>query len=214
MFAVRRFLFFNVALSTTDVGTDFFTFLELVVDNPRWAFLTLLWTIMPFLVHTALFVYKRATGKCEACANRTELMKEFYKEAGSHLPFVSSLHNIWRANRLHQLNYGTKDFKMRDHKEVEKLLDEAGRCSQGESNYEAGPQSVTQAKHFSHIDFCQAKVFLSTDGNRAKHWSSEHDPDCLPLHLHLELIMGSCQVNLHTSSGALSVATFLPPGRT
>ena len=99
MFAVLRFLFFNVALSTTDVGTDFFTFLELLVDNPRWAFLTLLWTVMPFLVHTALFVYKRATGQCEACANWTELMKEFYTEAGSHLPFVSSLHNIWRAKR-------------------------------------------------------------------------------------------------------------------
>ena len=54
MFAVLRFLFFNVALSTTDVGTDFFTFLELLVDNPRWACLTLLWTVMPFLVHTAL----------------------------------------------------------------------------------------------------------------------------------------------------------------
>ena len=157
MFAVLRFLFFNVALSTTDVGTDFFTFLELLVDNPRWAFLTLLWTIMPFLVQTVLFVYKRATGKCEACANWTELMTEFYKEAGSHLPFVSTLHNIWRANRLHQLNYGNKDFKMRDHKEVEELLDEAGRCSQGESNYEAGPQSVTQVKYFSHIDFFSNK---------------------------------------------------------
>ena len=144
MFAVLRFLFFNVALSTTDVGTDFFTFLELLVDNPRWAFLTLLWTIMPFLVHTALFVYKRATGKCEACANWTELMKEFYKEAGSHLPFVSSLHNIWRAKRLHQLKFGTAKFEMKDHKQVEEILNEAGRCSEGESNYEAGPQSVTQ----------------------------------------------------------------------
>ena len=156
MFAVLRFLFFNVALSTTDVGTDFSTFLELLVKNPRWACLTLLWTIMPFLVHTAFFVYKRVTGKCESCANWTELMAEFYKEAGSHLPLVSSLHNIWRAKRLHQLNYGTKDFKMRDHREVEKLLAEAGRCSQGESNYEAGPQSVTQVKHFSHVAFCEA----------------------------------------------------------
>ena len=144
MFAVLRFLFFNVALSTTDVGTDFFTFLELLVDNPRWAFLTLLWTIMPFLVQTVLFVYKRATGKCEACASWTELMKEFYKEAGSHLPFVSSLHNIWRAKRLHQLKFGTAKFEMKDHKEVEEILNEAGRCSEGESNYEAGPQSVTQ----------------------------------------------------------------------
>ena len=212
MFAVLRFLFFNVLLSTTDVGTDFFTFLELVVDNPRWAFLTLLWTIMPFLVQTAFFVYKRATGKCEACPTWTKLMKEFYKEAGSHLPFVSSLHNIWRSIRLHQLNYGTKDFQMKDHKEVEKLLDEAGRCSQGESNYEAGPQSVTQVKHFSHIDCCHIKAYLSTDGNRAKYWQSEHDPDRLTLHLRLELIMGSRQVQ--TSLRTLSLTTFLPPGRT
>ena len=151
MFAVLRFLFFNVALSTTDVGTDFSTFLELLVDNPRWACLTLLWTIMPFLVQTVLFVYKRATGKCKPCATWTDLMKAYYKEAGSHLPFVSSVQNIWRAWRLHKLNYGTKDFKMKDHKEVEEILDEAGRCSQGESNYEAGPQSVTQVNHFSHI---------------------------------------------------------------
>ena len=151
MFAVLRFLFFNVALSSTDVGTDFFTFLELLVDNPRWACLTLLWTIMPFLVHTAFFVYKKATGKCEACANWTELMKEFYKEAGSHLPFVSSLHNIWRARRLHQLNFGTAKFEMKDHKQVEEILDEAGRCSEGESNYEAGPQSVTQVTFVANI---------------------------------------------------------------
>ena len=144
MFAVLRFLFFNVALSTTDVGTDFFTFLELLVDNPRWACLTLLWTIMPFLVRTGFFLLKRATGQCKACANCTELMKDFYEEAGAHLPLISSLHNIWRAKRLRELKFGTKEFKMRDHKEVEKLLDEAGRCSQGESNYEAGPQSVTQ----------------------------------------------------------------------
>ena len=144
MLAVLRFLFFNVALSTTDVGTDFFTFLELLVDNPRWACLTLTWTFMPFVVRLIFFLYKKATGKCRTCATFTEEMSEFYNEAGCHLPFVSSLHNIWRAWRLHRLKWGTKDFKMEDHKEVEKLLDEAGRCSQGESNYEAGPQSVTQ----------------------------------------------------------------------
>ena len=144
MLAVLRFLFFNVALSTTDVGTDFSTFLELLVDNPLWACLTLVWTVMPFLVRTAIFLYKKAAGKCEACATCTDLMVEFYEEAGVHLPFVSSLHNIWRARRLYQLKFGTAKFEMKDHKEVEKLLDEAGRTSQGEVNYEAGPQSVTQ----------------------------------------------------------------------
>ena len=144
MLAVLRFLFFNVALSATDVGTDFSTFLELLVDNPRWACLTLVWTVMPFLVRTAFFLYKKATGQCGACATCAELMLEFYVEAGVHLPFVSSLHNIWRARRLFQLKFGTAKFEMKDHKEVEKLLDEAGRTSQGEVNYEAGPQSVTQ----------------------------------------------------------------------
>ena len=147
MLAVLRFLFFNVALSTTDLGilgTDFSTFLELMVDNPRWACLTLVWTVMPFLVRTAFFLYKKATGQCAACATCTELMVEFYNDAGVHLPFVSSLHNIWRARRLYQLKFGTAKFEMKDHKEVEKLLYQAGRTSEGESNYEAGPQSVTQ----------------------------------------------------------------------
>ena len=145
MLPVLRFFFFNVALSTTDVGTDLSTFLELLLsDNPRWAFLTLGWTIMPFLVHTVLFLYKKATGELPKSATYSELMRDFYKEAGIHLPFVSSMHNLWRAKRLNELKYGTDKFKMRDHKEVEKILDEAGRCSQGESNYEAGPQSVTQ----------------------------------------------------------------------
>ena len=75
-----------------------------------------------------------------------ELAGGFYSEAATHLPFVLPIHNLWRAKRLHELKYGTKDFKMRNHKEVEAILAEAGRCSHGESMYEAGPQSVTQVK--------------------------------------------------------------------
>ena len=141
---LRFLLFFNVALSSTDVVTDLVTFLDLLVDNPYWAGLTLLWMFMPFALHTIYFLFKKATGKCDSCATFSDLMRQFYKEAGAHLPFVSSMHNLWRVKRLHELKFGTKEFKMRDHKEVEELLAEAGRCSQGESNYEAGPQSVTQ----------------------------------------------------------------------
>ena len=144
MLPLIRFFIFNVALSTTDVGTDLSTFLELLRDNPLWALLTLTWTIMPFIVHTMFFLYKKVTGKLPTSATYWELIKDFYNEAGMHLPFVSSIHNLWRTKRLYGLKYGTDKFKMRDHKEVEKILDEAGRCSQGESTYEAGPQSVTQ----------------------------------------------------------------------
>ena len=151
MFAILRFLFFNSVLSTADVLTDLLTFLDLLDNNPNWAFLTFYWMWNPFLVHTAFFLFRKATGKSQASTTYSKLMKEFYKEAGVHVPFVSSMHNIWRAKRLHQLKYGTKEFNLKDHKEVEKLLDEAGMCSQGESNYEAGPQSVTQVKLVSKI---------------------------------------------------------------
>ena len=147
MLAVLKFLLFNSVLSTTDVLTDLLTFFDLLQDNPRWAFLTFFWMWNPFLFHTLVFLYKKAAGKCQTCATFSEVMIEFYKEAGVHIPFVSSMHNIWRAKRLHQLKFGTSEFNSRDHREVEKLLDEAGRCSQTESNMEAGPQSVTQV-HF------------------------------------------------------------------
>ena len=144
MLAVLKFLLFNSVLSTTDVLTDLLTFFDLLEDNPRWAFLTFFWMWNPFLFHTLFFLFKKATGKCRTCDSFSEVMAEFYKEAGVHIPFVSSMHNIWRAKRLYQLKFGTPEFNSRDHREVERLLDAAGRCSQAESNLEAGPQSVTQ----------------------------------------------------------------------
>ena len=144
MFAILKFLLFNSVLSITDVLTDLFTFFDLLEDNPRWACLTFFWMWNPFLFHTLFFLFKKATGKCQTCNNFSEVMCEFYKEAGVHIPFASAMHNIWRAKRLYQLKFGTPEFNSRDHKEVESLLYEAGRCSQAESNLEAGPQSVTQ----------------------------------------------------------------------
>ena len=145
MFAVLKFFVFNSALSTADVLTDLLTYLALLDNNPNWAGLTLYWMWNPFVVHSAIFLFNKAFCKRGKTSNTIqELMHEFYKQAGVHLPFVASVHNIWRTHRLYQLKYGTEDFNSKDHKEVEKLLDEAGRCSQAESNLESGPQSVTQ----------------------------------------------------------------------
>ena len=145
MFAVLKFFVFNSVLTTADVLTDLLTFLALLDNNPNWAGLTLYWMWNPFLVHTAIFLYKKAFYKRnQTCKTFRELMHEFYKEAGVHLPFVASVHNIVRTQKLYELKYGTKKFNSKDHKKVEKLLDEAGRCSQAESNLESGPQSVTQ----------------------------------------------------------------------
>ena len=93
-------------------------------------------------------------------------MWEFWTEAGSHLPFVSSLHSAWRTWRLHKLKYGMSDFKMSNHKEVEEILDAAGRVSQGESNYEAGPQAVTQVSSIDYfildVSYFQLVIMLTT----------------------------------------------------
>ena len=73
-----------------------------------------------------------------------ELARGFYSEAATHLPFVLPIHNLWRAKRLNDINYGKRTFRMRDSKEVENIFSEAGKGSAAESTYEAGPQSVTQ----------------------------------------------------------------------
>ena len=80
------------------------------------------------------------------CKTYSDLPAQFYQEAGKHVPFMSCAHNVWRARRLYQLNYGTAEFNSRDHKEVEQIFDEVGRCAQTETNLEAGPQSVTQVR--------------------------------------------------------------------
>ena len=156
MLAVLRFLFFNSGMSSSDVVTDLLNALNLLPDNPRMAGLTTFWMFFPFLVALAIYLFKKGSGQRECCTSWREVMWEFWTEAGSHLPFVSSLHNAWRTWRLHKLKYGMSDFKMSNHKEVEEILDAAGRVSQGESNYEAGPQAVTQV---SSIDYFILDIF-------------------------------------------------------
>ena len=200
--AVLKFLLFNSVLSTTDVLTDLLTFFDLSEDNPRWAFLTFFWMWNPFLFHTLLYLYRKATGKCRTCDTFSEVMAEFYKEAGVHIPFVSSMHNIWRATRLHQLKFGTPEFNSRNHGEVEKLLDEAGRCSQAESNMEAGPQSVTQVYFLISVGFSKfilQIVAMSSGCDHAEHWQNERPPDLFSLHLRTVTLLGSSQVFVLTT---------------
>ena len=169
MAAVGRFSFFNIGVSSSDIVTDFLTFSYLVDDNPRWASLTLFWTIMPYLVRTVFFFHGKWTGRLKQCDTWWEVIVQYYKEAGSHLPVISTLHNIWRAKRLYDLKFGTSRFKMSDSVEVEKILAAAGRASETESNFEAGPQAVTQVRKniclcniIMTIMFLQLVIILST----------------------------------------------------
>ena len=146
MFALLKFFLFNVLLPTMDVATDLLTFLTLFPDHPRWASIVLTLMFTSFFVHAGMFAIKRVKGKGKAFTTFGDLARDFYKEAGVHLPFAATFHNLWRMKILHKLKYGTREFKMRDHKEVEKILAEAARFSHAESMYEAGPQAVTQVK--------------------------------------------------------------------
>ena len=147
MNALGNFIFFNVGTSLSDVVTDFLTFSYLLDGNPNWASVTLLWTFMPCIVRTAFYVYKKARGQIKSCDTWGEFCKEIYNESISHLPLISTLNNLWRAKRLFDLNYGSDKFNMSDHAEVEKILADAGRTSEGESNFESGPQAVTQVSN-------------------------------------------------------------------
>ena len=148
MIDLLRFFLFNVLSPTIDVATDLFTFLTLLPDHPRWASIILTWMFTSFLFHAAMFFAKKAKGKGKRFTTCGDLAREFYREAGVHLPFVATFQNLWRMKILHGLNYGTKKFNMKDHRRVEKILAEAGKCSHAESMYEAGPQAVTQVRFF------------------------------------------------------------------
>ena len=104
--------------------------------------------ILPFSIHCRLIgvgFRKKKLGY----ETYGDLARGFYNEAVVHLPFVSSIHNLWRAKLLMDLNYGKENFRMRDSAKVQEILVAAGKGSFSESMYEAGPQSVTQVPHNS-----------------------------------------------------------------
>jgi len=157
MLKVLKFAFVNAFLSLLDVSTDLATFFTLVDDHPLWAALTMTWMFTPFVMHALAFLFKisQSMWKTRTTDNLTilqrtgyttckELAGDFYSEAATHLPFVLPIHNLWRAKKLNDINYGKRTFRMKDSAEVEKIFSDAGKGSAAESTYEAGPQSVTQ----------------------------------------------------------------------
>ena len=84
--------------------------------------------------------FKEGHRKRKKITTYGDLARDSYKEAGVHLPFASTFHNLWEKKKiLHELKYGTKEFKMRDHRRVEKILADPGMCSH------AGAQLFTWA---------------------------------------------------------------------
>ena len=62
-----------------------------------------------------LILFRIIGAKCkkEAMGYATfgEFALGFYNEVVVHLPFVSSVHNLWRAKQLFDLNYGLSNFR-------------------------------------------------------------------------------------------------------
>ena len=88
---------------------------------------------------------------------------------------------------------------MKDHRRVEKILAEAGRCSHGESMYEAGPQAVTQVSIFC---WTQQQNVLKYDvchpeGMFANSTDGPMDPDTLHTAKGMPISNGNCHRLYH-----------------
>ena len=122
-----------------------------------------------------------------------ELVEGFYGEAATHLPFVLPIHNLWRAKQLNDLNYGKRNFRMRDSAKVEKILSDAGKGSAVESTYEAGPQSVTQVP----LNKFKVTISLTTGGYNFEYGTIQQHPAVFCLHLNFVPFLGSCPLFPH-----------------
>ena len=125
-----------------------------------------------------------------------ELAGDFYSEAATHLPFVLPIHNLWRAKKLNDINYGKRTFRMKDSAEVEKIFSDAGKGSAAESTYEAGPQSVTQVPKK-----VQLLLIISTGADRTQYRTIHQDADNLCDHLSAVPLMGGSTLLPHHADG-------------
>ena len=139
---VGLFWLFNTILPFTDVGTDLFTFLDLLRDgHVMWATLTFAVMWNPFFIHLGVFCFdilksKLGGGDFEA--------RKIMGNVFTHLPFVLPFKNLYNTAHLGRLRFGGRDFEDRSWAEVEEIQHEAGIAGMYESFTEAGPQSVVQ----------------------------------------------------------------------
>ena len=71
--------------------------------------------LLVFQNSSTLIVFRIIGAKCKmeamGYATSSEFALGFYNEVVVHLPFVSSVHNLWRAKQLFDLNYGFSNFR-------------------------------------------------------------------------------------------------------
>ena len=140
MWAILKFVASNSILPLFDMGTDmkaFFLYLYGVAYHPNWAALTLVWIIVPFLLHVIKFLYHllAKTGKAS------------WRDLFLHIPFVLPFRNLYYAYKLFKLGFGMPNFESKNWAAVEAIQKEVARDGLSESYFESGPQAHTSYLH-------------------------------------------------------------------
>ena len=98
MIAILKFVTFNTFLPLFDMGTDLravFLYLGTVAYHPNWAVLTLVWIVVPFLLHLGKFLYHLLAKTGEASLRGLLL----------HVPFVLPIRNLNYAYLLFGMRF-------------------------------------------------------------------------------------------------------------
>ena len=134
MLDILKFITFNCILPLFDMGTDVravFLYLFGVAYHPNWAALTLVWIVVPFVLHLVKFLYHLLAKTGEAS----------WRDLFLHIPFVLPFRNLYYAYLLHKLGFGRPNFESKNWAAVEAIQNEVARDGLSESYFESGPQA-------------------------------------------------------------------------
>ena len=142
MLDILKFITFNCILPIFDMGTDIravFLYLFGVAYHPNWAVLTLVWIVVPFVLHLVKFLYHLLAKTGEAS----------WRDLFLHIPFVLPIRNLYYAYLLHKLDFGRPNFESKNWAAVEAIQNEVARDGLSESYFESGPQAhISYLSHF------------------------------------------------------------------
>ena len=143
MLAILKFITFNTILPLVDMSTDvravilYLTAVG-VAYHPNWAALTLVWIVVPFLLHLVKFLYQKLARTGEAS----------WRDLFLHIPFVLPIRNLYYAYLLHKLDFGRPNFESKNWAAVEAIQKQVAKDGLSESYFESGPQA-----HSSYLSY-------------------------------------------------------------
>ena len=157
MLDILKFITFNCILPLFDMGTDVravFLYLFGVAYHPNWAVLTLVWIVVPFVLHLVKFLYHLLAKTGEAS----------WRDLFLHIPFVLPIRNLYYAYLLHKLGFGSPNFESKNWAAVEAIQNEVARDGLSESYFESGPQAhISYLSHFFALKYPDLKIHKIND---------------------------------------------------